>query len=65
MKLDKLDVLLWLWTVVAIAVGIALIVLDFGSLLGTVGVVLIIVGLVSIMPAMQSTLGDLSLESGK
>jgi predicted cobalt transporter CbtA len=65
MKLDKLGVMLWLWTVTAVAVGITLIVLDFGSLLGTVGVVLIVIGLVSIMPAMQSTIGDLSLDSDK
>ena len=65
MSYDALSVVLWAWTLGAIGVGILLILTGLGTILGTVGVVLIILGLISIMPAMQRSLGDLSFSSGK
>lgn len=57
MKQRTLDWALRIWVVVSIAIGIALVILG-PSPLPIVGVLLIIVGVMSIMLSMQVYLGD-------
>ena len=57
MHRKTLDIILRLWVVFAVATGIGLII--FGATwMTTVGVLLIIFGLVGAMPAMLSLMGD-------
>lgn len=55
MDVEPKLVAVWAWVIVAVAAGSALSILG-GSTYGTAGVVLIILGLISIMPALQVSL---------
>jgi hypothetical protein len=61
MKRRTLDWILRVWIVVSIAVGITLVILG-PSPLPIVGVLLIIIGVMSIMLAMQVYLGEADFE---
>jgi hypothetical protein len=55
MQLNRNAILLWIWVVIATVGGIALVLLSKG-LLPIVGVLGIILGLISLMPALMYTL---------
>lgn len=54
---ERLELLLRLWVVVAITAGIAAVIFG-GRNLAIVGVLLIIFGLISLMPAFHSYVGE-------
>lgn len=54
---DTVELVLRIWVLVAIASGIAIVILG-GQTIAIIGVLLIIFGVVSIMPAFQSYAGD-------
>lgn len=57
MKLGRRAIVLWVWVLVATAGGVGLIMLG-QRLLSMIGVVAIILGLISLMPALMYTLED-------
>ena len=54
---DTVELILRVWVLVAVASGIAIVIFG-GQTLAIVGVLLIIIGIVSIMPAFQSYAGE-------
>lgn len=57
MKQRTFDLVVRAWVLVSIVVGVGL-AISGDQTISTVGVVLIIFGLVSLLPALRSTLGD-------
>jgi len=58
MQLGQRAIAAWLWVLFAVVAGIALVLLNVSMIVSMVGVVAIILGLISLMPALLFTLED-------
>lgn len=58
MKLGRRAIVAWLWVLVAVAGGIALVLTGDSVVITTAGVIAIILGLISLMPALLFTLEE-------
>jgi type III secretory pathway component EscV len=58
MKLGRRAIVAWLWVLVAVVGGIAIVLTSEAMLLSIVGILAIILGLISLMPALLFTLED-------
>jgi len=58
MKLGRRAIGAWLWVLVAVVGGIGIVLVSEEMLLSIVGILAIILGLISLMPALMFTLED-------